>query len=700
MTSNILSSKLWKEDLKRRVWSIALCSTTFLFFIITFVLRFQGQIHQMNEQTATLSDMYNFINGFLGPTNKIPVGIGIISSVIIGVQGFSYLFSSDKVDLYHSLPIKRNTLFTTIYLNGMLIYIIPYTISVLVCSSLGAGNGYITSSMVKWVALGVFVHILGFLLCYNFTILAVMLTGNVIVAILGASVFYSYIPIIIIPVIQAYSDRFLETYYANNHFDTLLSFFSPVSIYYYLSGNVLNNMTQWHLLDHVPYMIGAIVWFILLLLLVLWLYQHRPSESAGRSMVFCKTEPVIRFAIVVPLSLLCGMFFSSLSVNESNAWLIFGIVLGVIIIHGAIEVIYQFNIRGAISHRKQLYFSIFLSLFCLAFFWLDMLGYDSFFPKYKELNSISIAVNNLDVSVNYDDVLGNKNSEDYILSQMRLTGKDMERAYSFLDNAIDTPAPKDKQTSHFTAPVTVAYHMGKHHTVYRSYMIDITEQQALFDLLYTSSNYKTAVFPIYPLSEQTPTEITWTNGIESLQLALTDVQREDLTNRYLKDFSSLSASTLAHETPIGSLDFQFVSDTLMSNAKNFSQPENHNVYYIYSNFEDTISFLSSIGIPVHKTILDYDIMELSSSYTPEVPDTMKEDVYLDPIFQIETDSNIINEMKSSFVPTELTSSNQSIYPYNWNWEFTLQIRNSEGQSSHRVTCVTTNPKLAKKLLLK
>ena len=68
---------------------------------------------------------------------------------------------------------------------------------------------------------------------------------------------------------------------------------------------------------------------------------ERPSEAAGRAMAFKVSEPVIRFLLVVPISLFSGMIFRS--ILNDDIWTVFGLICGLLITSCLIEIIYHFD---------------------------------------------------------------------------------------------------------------------------------------------------------------------------------------------------------------------------------------------------------------------------------------------------------------------------------------------------------------------
>ena len=62
------------------------------------------------------------------------IGVGMLITlfaIVCAIQGFSYLYSRKKVDMYHSVPVKKTRRFAVIYINGILIYLIPNALGLL-----------------------------------------------------------------------------------------------------------------------------------------------------------------------------------------------------------------------------------------------------------------------------------------------------------------------------------------------------------------------------------------------------------------------------------------------------------------------------------------------------------------------------------------------------------------------------------------
>ena len=125
--------------------------------------------------------------------NGMLVFLLIVFAVVCGISGFAYLHSRKKTDFYHAIPVKRERLFTAVYLNGVLYTAVPYLISLLISSlmiQVKAGQIFPWGEVLKTYC----IHMSFFLLMYTVVIAAALMTGNTIVNVLGSAVFFLWGP--------------------------------------------------------------------------------------------------------------------------------------------------------------------------------------------------------------------------------------------------------------------------------------------------------------------------------------------------------------------------------------------------------------------------------------------------------------------------------------------------------------------------
>lgn len=227
-------------------------------------------------------------------------------------------------------------------------------------------------------------HMCFFTLVYMTVVLAVILTGNLIVGLLGTGVFFSWGPGVA-AVISTYFSEYFMTFYDNGNF--LLRWCertSPVFWYGTATGS-----------DHPTRMaVIALAVAALLFGLGMFLYRKRPSEAAGRAMAFKVSEPVIRFLLVVPITLFSGMIFRS--ILNDDIWTVFGLICGLLITSCLIEIIYHFDFKSLFAHKRQLAISAVAVAAIFLGFRLDVAGYDSYLPDADKVAYAGIYCDALD----------------------------------------------------------------------------------------------------------------------------------------------------------------------------------------------------------------------------------------------------------------------------------------------------------------
>ena len=127
MISRISFSKLTWDETKKLTWLGAFQFLLF-FFLIPFrmllILTLRNTENSWQEMQTPLETMAGQM-GFGHIENTVFIlGAGILCALV----AFSYVHSQVKLDFYHSLALRRETLFAVKYLAGFLTFAIPYGI--------------------------------------------------------------------------------------------------------------------------------------------------------------------------------------------------------------------------------------------------------------------------------------------------------------------------------------------------------------------------------------------------------------------------------------------------------------------------------------------------------------------------------------------------------------------------------------------
>lgn len=534
MTSKISFTKLCVENMKRRVWlSVVTILTYFVSMPVAMMLSLQDISHYANQERQLRDIFSTFFS--MGFNSVLSSGFAILCAV----AGFAWLFSKKKVDLYHSIPVRREKLFLSIYLNGIIVWLVPYLVSVLVCMVIF--NGYMTpnAAMLSITGITLGVNILFFLLIYNLAIVAVMVTGNMINCIFTGTVLFGYAMCARL-VLEGYLQNFIVTYYSDIDFLEELKFSSPFISFIYLA----EEFTKWE--DRMTiyltggafalYLVQCLVMTAIAGVAAILLYRKRPSEAAGKSIAFEKILNIYRIILVIPLSLGSGLFFHALVSGSEveTAWMIFGLIFGLVLSHGFIEVLFQMDIKAMFSYKRQLLVTgvvVFLLAFSVKGDWYGM---NRSMPDKEDVASMAVSAGVMNGGYFYyqnedEDVY--YSGEEWILKNMKLT--ELEVPYALAkagmeytaSNVQNDPWNTDEGVERYGYYIRYRLDNGKEIT--KRYWLPKDEIYGYVDQLYDSLEYKNAVM-----------KVLWEEGLRATNMQIINVgyEHQELDTQWIPEF--------------------------------------------------------------------------------------------------------------------------------------------------------------------
>ncbi len=390
MTSKISSAKLLKEAVKRDgAAAIFLLVGFFCYYpVIGMLLLHDSWFDSVKNAQQYINELYMY-----GIANPFLFCVTFGAALLLGILQFSYLHSAEKVDFYHSLPVRREKIFGIRYAAGALVWLVPFAVNillfVLVCAMRGiailegaAAGGSLPVLLVE----GILAHSACFLLVYSLTALAMILTGKVFAALAVVIVFCSYVPAIRL-LQEVLMEFYFNTFYASPDLGKSFAVHcSPVYAYIRICGDTMKQVFP------ADIVIAMVLISALICALCLYLYRRRNSEMAGKPMAFRKIARVAKFLLAVPITLICTVFFYAVT-GENLLWGIFGWIFSLLLISGIIEFIYRMDIREVFCDKKQIALTGVVTLAILAVFQMDLLGYDSWLPEKTEVESVNIGSN-------------------------------------------------------------------------------------------------------------------------------------------------------------------------------------------------------------------------------------------------------------------------------------------------------------------
>ena len=642
MTSRSLFFKYMKENTKQRIWNLALVLLLCFFaFPVTTALWSSTAFRPENLNSSLPADLArtqaqrDFTRDMLRMYSMKGGALAFmltIAAVVLAASGFAYLHSKKKTDFYHSLPIRREMLYAVTCLNGFLYMAVAYlgflTIAAVMIRVKGVpfdwGSLYLASVE----------HLCFFALVYMTAILSMLLTGNLVVGLLGTGVLFSWGPVICMT-ISAYFSEYFTTFYGDDSFLLALSErTSPVAWYVKACmSSQPGRMALWA-------MLAAAVLFLLGMLL----YRRRPSEAAGHAMAFPITEPIIRFLIAVPSSLLLGAMFHSMMYEDG--WTVFGLVCGLLLVSCIIEIIYHFDFKSLFAHKRQLLVSAVFVGVVFAIFRFDLFGYDRYLPATEKLASGGIYSDLLDPdatsqyhsTVEYTEgwygVTFDAMPSSTLADEMQISDdQELELLHTIAAQGVhDAAQARDRflrghgrsydleEGDEAFHNVTIAWHLRNGRTVYRSYRVNVSGVRAALESVYDLDAYKTAMYPVLSLSADDVAGINYKEEDECshVKLAGADVKAA-LLAAYQEELKALTSETRAHEMPIAEIQFktneqQAFIQKLRDEGGNYTLFNHYYYYPIYPSFTKTIALLRACGVEVGGTVTPEKTASITLSY--------------------------------------------------------------------------------------
>jgi ABC-2 type transport system permease protein len=456
---------------------------------------------------------------------------------------------------------------------------------------------------------------------YTVTVLAMILTGNILVGILGTLVFNFYTSCVLAVLELSYHQFFYTSYQGGKaFFGSLTDRFSP----FFLFVTNSNKMQSGEFTGEIMVRVAAVICVtIILAVLSYWLYKKRGSEAAGKAMAFKVSMPIIRIPIVI-LAALCGSLFFWF-IHSSLGWAVFGLICGVVLSHCFIEIIYHFDFRKLFSHWKQMIVSAVLAAAVFCCFRYDFIGYDSYIPTDDSIKSIGISFENTNDWISYGDIWQDaegdynweyQSSNEYILSHMELN--DTAPVLALVRDAVErnqrlrlsNSTVRNSEEYERTYRFSVRYTMKNGKNTYRTYELSGDNARPEIVRIYENPDFLNAV---YPVLTQTPEDTAWVRVARGAQKNVVSLDRngtdkamtEKILKVYQEDLKNLKVETMQKENPIASIQFvtrkQAAAETKRAENQNswkYSDVTERGYYPIYPSFKNTMELLKECQVDV------------------------------------------------------------------------------------------------------
>ncbi len=565
------------ENHMRRIWVWILAAlaqiTAYVGVLTVYLSRIRmwnadGAYRKAEEYQKALYQATQDALGF--QDNLLPVLMGL--ALIIGMQGYSYLYDQKKVDMYHSVPVDKNKRFLVIYINGVIIYLTTTLASLLIAVISAAVQRAVNREVMAVVYLGFLWNFMLFLVMYHMVILAVTLTGNRFVTLFAAGTLalYEMLAYILFNRLQFAFFKTRDGFYIS-HEPRL----SAVADYTGQTWKIKQ-------LVSVREMAGAAIpfygkWLLMaaVLLPVAWLcYRRRPSEAAGKAMAFPAMESVVKVVVVIPAAIGLGMWVYSAGYGNATLTLV-TMIAGGVIGSAAMEVLYDFDLKSMFKHLISSGIGVIGIIIVFFVFKADLLGYDKYIPQSNKVKSAALALDTYNEFWNGD--FNYMSAAEATEERMQILNVEPVLALAEKAQHQDEKDMTDPRMMH------VLYRLKSGRNVGRSFYIDFADpaNEELLNQIVGTEEYRTGTYQI--MTDQDSFELvqsmTYSNGATEVALPAEDGMK--LREAYVRDMEQFDFTLARNMRPCGLLRIRFPNWMSCS-------------LYVYESFENTITYLQEV----------------------------------------------------------------------------------------------------------
>lgn len=575
MISKISYFKMVRQCARQRGWFGACMALVFFVCLpVAAMLMFSGDIPteaaaQVTDTAAVLNEKREELRAFLaGGSLLTALAVGG-SALLAAWSGLSYLHSPRKLDMLYSLPVKKEHIFWAETGASVLLFIIPYGINLLLANVVGAVRGIYQADMAGVSLAGLLVHLLFFLAIYFFGAAAMALTGKILAGILGSLVLLGFFPGTVVLLMQLPA-LFYNTWCGFSagmeRLTGVIRYLSPA----YGLGALCMRMDTGGLEKDFWIRAFQDSWWEPVLLagaagvimgILAWqLIRIRPSEGAGRALVFTRTEGAFKLLLLPVLGLTGGLFFRDLGSvygTRENGWFWFGILFALLVGSVLIEVIYHADRKRIWDHKICTGTGMLVTVILGAWFTLDLGGFDTFLPDISRIQSMAVSYSS------WDGMMKTEEGEIMIAQEYLKTygqTEDFDAIYQLAEAGVETVKNGVSDTDADMDYVTVFYRMKNGQIRQRQYRISVDQLAEAEELLYAQEPYRNAVWPVLstPVQDVGIGEV-WDAGNTINLEGMSEKERIQMVETYRKELASMTYQEL-QEPVLARIRFYTIPD--------------------------------------------------------------------------------------------------------------------------------------------
>ena len=597
MMSRRLFFKAMREDLRHKMWmSVLFALISFLTLPMAWLLvRSNLDVnwaevgkYSDEEIRRELVQTGRFWGGYLTAMGGI---LAMAAGVVSGLFSFQFVFHKNRVDTYHSLPVKRGVLYGLFYLDGIVVWLVPYLICLIMTLLLAGGfvgrlgGAVAVGGMCALTLRSLLVILTIFCLVYHLVLVAVMMSGNILNTLVNMMLL-GFGAVGLYGMVHVFFEQYMS-FYARSSSHEIIGYFSPLF-------SALNLLIFAEEMDDAwsrAVMIAANLLLAAAMGVCSWLlYRKRASELAEQGVRNKVVTTVLRVTTGVVAGMIGWMIFLMMTDNMTGfvglTWRAFGAVLISVFAFGVLDVVFCMEFKAFFYHRYQMAGTVIVVLILCVAFNRDWFGYDKYLPRKDEIAQVAI----FDNQFSNRQIISSWASRE-ALENMCFT--DREAEHVFLEQAVEWENWVSKNSENRVAKgyedVDVKVTLKNGMSYYRSYKVP-ADKDVLWPF-FTSEEYLEYTYLISDEDAREMDEMILLRegrmlSVENAELVM-DIVRA--YNQYVLEHTE--ELLLGEGQPVVNIQLEGSKQIKFSSARR----QNFYSLYIYSNMEDVIRIIEQAG---------------------------------------------------------------------------------------------------------
>jgi len=341
----------------------------------------------------------------------INIIISMGCGVLCGLAALKFTNNKVAVNFYHSLPVRRESIFITSTLQNFLYYVVAFALGLVVMvASFVLRYGVVGFTLLRPIVLTFGYGVLFFLLVYAMTLFAGALTGTDFMRFISAG-YVVFLPLALVMSFLLAVDtcaihkRIIDIdYYIT--LEKMVNLCVPLRI-----ANVMSEGDRGNLTFNSPFSVDVLIVAVIavaMYALAFFLYLRRPSESATRPVIWKSAAFVFKYSTVLMGGTVFTMIFNGMF--DSAFWMIVGAVIGSFITFMVVNGILNKSARAIFKGIRGFAIFMVVMLIITVVFYMDVFGIFTTIPSPSFVSGVEVNVG-YELDAKYEDADAEKVTE-------------------------------------------------------------------------------------------------------------------------------------------------------------------------------------------------------------------------------------------------------------------------------------------------